>query len=78
MPTKTKGRAGITTDPWRRKGEWEHKYPKMSNWRETGPFRKNAAIAWENEQGERGYETSNGGDDQRNPRATRYGYQFDF
>lgn len=75
----TKGKAGITTDPWRRKGEWEHKHPKMFNWHEAGPFRGHkAAVEWENEQGALGYQTSNGGDDLGNLRATRYGYRFNY
>lgn len=79
METKTeaKGRVGVTTDPWRRKGEWLHKYPKLSNWQDEGTFaNQKEARQWEKKQ--RGYDNSNGGDDPGNPNATRYGYRFDY
>lgn len=75
--TTTKGRVGVTTDPWRRRGEWVRKYPDMSNWRSEGPFRNQKdARQWEKKQ--RGYDNSNGGDDRGNPDAIRYGYRFDY
>ena len=70
-------RAGITTDPWRRKNEWERKYPGMSNWQETGPFAsRSEAQAWENAQ--RSCEKAPGGATPDNPNTKWYGYRFNF
>jgi len=31
-------RVGITTDPKRRRQEWEQKYSNLKNWEEHGPY----------------------------------------
>ncbi|MGI9337783.1 MAG: hypothetical protein ACR2P4_04650 [Gammaproteobacteria bacterium] len=69
-------RAGITTDPWRRKNEWERKYPSLSNWQEKAFSSREAAQRWENAQ--QSCDKSGGGNNPDNPNAKWYGYRFDY
>ena len=76
MITETGQRAGITTNPERRKIEWASKYPRMSNWREAGPFlSRKDAQAWENAQED--CQKSAGGREPDHPFVLWYGYRFD-
>lgn len=72
-------KAGITTNPERRRNEWARRYPTMSNWQAEGPFfSRKDAQKWEKAQV--GYERSAGGrdPDPKHPFALWYGYRFDY
>ena len=67
---------GITTDPNRRKKEHQKKYPNLRNWvMFLFPSRKEAQK-WENQQV--GCKRHPGGQEPDNPKATWYGYKFDY
>lgn len=69
-------RAGITTRLEQRKQEWKQQFPAMRNWQTFGPFASQAdAQAWEDRQA---CERSRGGSEPDDPRATWWGYRFDF
>ena len=69
-------RAGITTRPNERKGEWQQRYSAVRNWQLESLFANRAAAqAWEDKQP---CEKSGGGADPDFPGAKWYGYRFDF
>jgi hypothetical protein len=69
-------RAGITTDPERRKIEWQHAYPNMQNWEQKRFPSRAAAQAWEELQVF--CERHRGGAEPEKPGAVWWGYRFEF
>ena len=68
-------RAGITTRPKTRKGEWKLEYPNMWGWELHGPFdTREDAQAWEDHQTQ--CIRHGGGKEPDDPDAKWYGYIF--
>lgn len=71
-------RIGITTDPDRRKSEWEGKYPTLTNWELLkGPLatKQEAQVSETTLSQDLGCESAPGGDD---PFVKWYVYKFDY
>ena len=80
FPVRTACQVGITTDPRRRRSEWERKYPRLYNWTilSTTYRTKAAAQFAENvEAAKHGCNHAAGGDDPEHD-ATWYVYRFTY
>ena len=73
-------RVGITTDPIGRKKAWKSEYPKMKNWKESGPYsnRKVAQTVESMLASLHGCDSHHGGREPDNPSAKWYVYRFDY
>ena len=72
-------RVGMTTDPERRRKEWQARYPSLRHWSilASGLTRTEAQKREEDEAKKRGCTQSGGGDDPDKPKA-RSVYYFEY
>ena len=74
-------RIGITTDPDRRKQEWEAEHPLMTDWQIMGGpyvFKSDAQAEEDRLAALHGCEASGGGDDPDTPFSQWYVYGFNY